>query len=636
MGQSERTGRQQVAEPGFRDLLLLALWMGGLTGILEGAGFYGARADLWIGRDVFGSTADASILYLSPLFTLLVYGGVALLLQLLFLAVRVTAVLRVRLAFGVFSFLTFFDWLWLTERLRSYTAVILALGLACAAERWFRRQWQRVLELSPRLFAAAAFYVCLVAGVVSFMTWRQERTVQAALPAPPSGAPNIVLIILDTVRADHLSVYGYGRKTTPHLERLAAEGILFDNAVAPSSWTFPSHVSLLTGRYPREHGAVLNAYDRRYATVASSFDELGYLTGGFSGNMDWFAAGRGMTQGFLHFEDWFWSLSGRFAQTGYGKLVSSWISAATSNGLVLGYKRAGDVNRTALRWLDASPKRPFFLVLNYYDANAGGERPPAAFRGMFSSTPLPPPAGSAGEFAPSEIDRVRSNEYDGALAYMDSCVGELLEGLRQRRLADNLVVVVTSDHGDLHGEHGLHGHRMALYWELLHVPLIIWGLPGQPAGLHVARPVSLVSLPNTLLDIAGGKQTERFPAPSMSQLWTGRGEDSAWPFPIAELAQMKFPGLEDMPNYSGSLSAIVTPRWLLIEHSVHGPALYDWRKDPENLHDLVTSMQGKPVASRLLSCVQEQTPVRGETNCGKAEGLASAPSDGANSTGSVP
>ena len=633
MSEGRTNGVQQRGEPRFRDLLFLALWMGGLTGLLEGAGFYGARAELWLGQGVFGTTADASILYLSPLFTLLVYGAVALVLQIFFAVLGTAAELRARVAFGVLAFLSFYDWLNLTERLKVYSAVLLAVGLACGAERWFRKHWRRVLELSPRLCAASAAYICVVGATVSILAWQRERAALAALPAPRAGAPNIVLIILDTVRADHLSVYGYARKTTPNLESLAANGVLFDNAVAPSSWTLPSHVSLLTGRYPREHGAVLNGYDRRFATVTSSLEELGYLTAGFSGNMDWFAAGRGMTQGFQHFEDSFWSVSSKFAETGYGRLASTWLSAATSDRLVLGYKRAEDVNRTALRWLDAAPRRPFFLVLNYYDANAGGARPPAAYRNLFSSTPLPPPAGTAGEFAPAEVDQNRSNEYDGALAYMDRCAGEFLQGLRQRGLAENLVVVLTADHGDLLGEHGLHGHRIALYWELLHIPLIITGMSGQPRGVHVERPVSLVSLPNTLLEIAGQREPGGFPAPSLTELWKAGTDAAAWPYPIAELARMNFPGLEKMPNYSGSLSAIATPRWLLIEHSAHGPALYEWRQDPVNLHDLAKTPEGEPITSRLLECVNQKSALRGAANCGGSEGLSSAVVGGATSAG---
>jgi arylsulfatase A-like enzyme len=461
-----------------------------------------------------------------------------------------------------------------------------------------------VLDLSPRLFAASAAYLCVVALGVSLIDWQREKAARAVLPSPRPGAPNILLVILDTVRADHLSAHGYARKTSPFLESLAAGGTTFDDAVAPSSWTFPSHVSILTGRYPREHGAVLNGYDGRYPTVASSFDQLGYLTAGFSGNMDWFASGRGMTSGFQHFEDGFWSVGSIFSQTGYGHLIHDWIASATGNRLVLGYKRARDVNRTALRWLDAAPKRPFFLVLNYYDANAGGALPQKPYRDMFSTVPLPPPARSSQESLPAEIDRARSNEYDGALAYMDLCIREFLEALRQRGLSENLVVVVTSDHGDLLGEHGMLGHRNTLYWDLIRVPLIFSGIPGQPRGLRIERPVSLVSLPATLLEIAGQSEASGFPAPSLTRLWKTPGDAASWPFPIAELAQMPFPGLESNPNYSGSLSAIVTPRWLLIDHSADGPALFDWLHDPENLHDLIATSGGKALSAALTGCLQ--------------------------------
>jgi arylsulfatase A-like enzyme len=588
----------------FRDLLFLALSMGALTGFLEGAGFYGAQAGRWVGHGLFGSTAEPSILYLSPLFTLLVFGCVALVLLLFFSVFGTAGATRLRVIFFVLAFLAFFDWLWLTEYFALYSAVILALGLAAVAGRWFQRHWQGALKLTPRFLAGSVVCICVAGLGVNFITWRQENSAWAALPPPPAGAPNVVLIILDTVRADHLSAYGYGRKTTPYLETLAAQGTVFDNAVASSSWTLPSHVSILTGRYPREHGAELNGYDGRYATVASAFDRMGYVTGGFSGNMDWFASARGMAGGFQHFEDAYWSVGANFAQTGYGRILGNGLAWATGQRLVVGYKRAGDVNRTALQWLDTAPKRPFFLVLNYYDANSGGAVPEPAFRDLFSSSPLPPPARGEAEFVPAEINKSRSDEYDGALVYLDRCVREFVEALRERGLDKNLVVVVTGDHGDLHGEHGLHGHRNALYWELLHVPLIFWGNPELPRGMRVEQPVSLVSLPATLLEIAGRKDANAFPAPSLAELWRGGGGVPAWPLPISELAQMQYPGLEKQPNYSGSLAAIVTPRWLLIDHSAHGPALYDWPQDPENLHDLSGKPGGGALAAALTGCLQ--------------------------------
>jgi len=606
MPEGDLKAGQRRLEFGFRWLFLLALSMGALTGFLEGVGLYGAQARRWLGVGIFGSVAEPAILYLSPISGLLVFGAVALLLQIFFLAFRIAETTRIRVTLGVLCALGCFDWLWLSEGFALYGAIILAIGLGCASERWFRRRWEKAFALAPKMLGVSVVYICVVALGLTVAARRHEAEARAALPAARPGSPNIVLVILDTVRADHLSVYGYSRKTSPFLEKLAAQGVAFDNAVAPSSWTFPSHVSMLTGRYPHEHGAELNAYDGRFATVASSFDQLGYLTAGFSGNRDWFAAARGMTVGFQHFEDAYWSVASMLAQTGYGNLANELLGWATHDRVVIGYKRAGDVNRTALRWLDSAPKRPFFLVVNYYDANAGGAEPRKGYRRMFSSAPLPPPARAADEFLPAEIDKGRSDEYDGALVYEDGCVRELVEALKERGLADNLVVIVTSDHGEMLGEHGLHGHRNALYWDLIHVPLIFWG-NGVPAqGERVEQPVSLISLPATLLDLAGGKGMGSFPAPTMTALWNTSGDVPSWPLPISELAEMHYPGREKLPNYSGSMAAIVTPQWLLIDHSMNGPALYDWSADPENLHDLADTTDGESFATALAGCLLER------------------------------
>lgn len=596
--------QQQREKIRFRDVLFLALSLGAATGFLEGAGLYGFQASRWAGQGFFGTAVALPILYLSPLFTLLVFGGVALLVEGCLRALRIAANTRAQIVFGAVCFLACFDWLALTDHLGRIAVITLALGLASAGARWFGHHRRRALALAPRLFTACAAAIGAMALAVSLGDWQREHAARAALPSPSRTAPNVVLIILDTVRADHLSVYGYERKTTPFLETLAANGTVFDDAVSTSSWTLPSHVSILTGRYPREHGANLNGYDGRYATVASSFERLGYLTAGFSANMDWFASGRGMTGGFQHFEDGFWSTGAMFANTGYGILIRDWLAEASGNRLVLGYKRAEDVNRTALQWLDAAPKRPFFLVLNYYDANSGGALPLRSYRNVFTGQPLPPPARSAGEFAPGAVDRSRSDEYDGSLSYIDSAVKQFLESLRQRGLAENLVVVVTADHGDLLGEHGLLGHRNALYWDLIHVPLIFWGVAGLPRGLRIERPVSLISLPATLLEIAGQNAPGGFPAPSLAQLWKAGGDGQVWPFPVADLAQMNFPGLENNPNYSGALSAIVTPRWLLIHNSERGATLYDWPQDPENLRNLAARPGAEALSTALLNCLR--------------------------------
>ena len=605
--------------------------MGALMGVLEGLGLYVARADHWLGSGLFGSTAHISVLYLCPLFGMTLLAGVSLVAWLAMAALRVGTAMRTRMIFGLLSFLLAFDWMWLSERVSLYTAFIVALGLGVAAARWFPWAGRRILEVSPKAFALLAAYVSIAAFATIFSSWQQENAALAALPAPQPGAPNVVVIVLDTVRADHTSAYGYRRQTTPYLQQLAAEGTVFENAVATSSWTLPSHISMLTGRYPREHGAVLNGYDGRYATAASAFDAMGYMTAGFSGNMDWFTSARGMAQGFHHFEDGYWSLVAAFAQTGYGSLLTEVLARSTDNRTVLGYKRAHDVNETALRWLNSAPKRPFFLVLNYFDAHADSAIPLPPFRGMFESQPAVAPPGSTAEFEASEIDKARSDEYDGAIAYMDACLKEFVQSMRQRGLADNLVVVVTADHGELLGEHGLSGHRNALYWDLIHVPLVFWGGRAVPKDLRVDRPVSLASLPATLLELSGQRAAPGFSAPSLARLWQADADAEDWPFPISELAQMKYPGLQKMPNYSGSMAAVVTPHWLLIEHSTHGPSLFAWPEDKENRHDVVASHRREALkASAALAgcpraglhgtdCLVEDTEVDVQNRAGELE-----------------
>ena len=159
--------------------------------------------------------------------------------------------------------------------------------------------------------------------------WLQERNAVAHLPTAAAGAPNVLVIVVDTLRADHVSSYGYARPTTPNFDRMAQQGVLFDNAISPCSWSLPSHVSLLTGLYQFEHG-IGNVQPEpwlgwgRKAWAASPLWERrwsnrGYRTGAFSANRTYFSASLGFGRGFHHFEDYFHSPSDMFVRTLYGR-----------------------------------------------------------------------------------------------------------------------------------------------------------------------------------------------------------------------------------------------------------------------------------------------------------------------------
>src|SRR5262249_52096907 len=182
---------------------------------------------------------------------------------------------------------------------------------------------------------------------------RSETRALSQLPVSLPGAPNVLLIVVDTLRADHLSVYGYARPTSPNIDRLAGNGLLFRNAVSASSWTLPSHASMLTGLYPHSHGA--EAEDNLgtgFRTLAEALSAEGYRTAGFSANGT-FSRRRGFGRGFIHFEDDFQNLPGMSRETAFGYRLEEILSRLHLLDDKPGRLRAEQINRSALHWIDA-------------------------------------------------------------------------------------------------------------------------------------------------------------------------------------------------------------------------------------------------------------------------------------------
>jgi len=452
----------------------------------------------------------------------------------------------------------------------------------------------------------------VAAVVLGGRAWRGRQAEAALRPAP--GAPNVVVIVIDTLRADHLGAYGYTRPTSPTLDRLAREGVLFERAFSASSWTVPSHASMLTGRHLFEHKVDWDGtLDGRYPTISEELQRRGYRTGAFSANLVAFNPHWGFDRGFIRFEAGFHSASDALLRTLYGRYFRSQVLRRLGAGGA-GQKPASQVNRAALDWIDRHPDRPFFAFLNYFDAHEPYVSPPL-FAGRFASE-------SAGA-APTRRDRRRPSsdqlkqiperrlqrmrdDYDAAIAYIDDRIARLLEALEERQLGRDLIVVVTSDHGEAFGEHGTIWHRVTLYRELIHVPLIVWAPGRAPAGLRVDRPVSHTALPATLLDLLGERDHAPFPPPSLASLWR-EPAPRGFPPPIAEVSIAPFDGHVGTPIYSGSLRAIVSPRWHYIVSSNGDDELYDWEGDPAELHDLSDTPHGRAAARRLAECLRMLT-----------------------------
>src|SRR3989440_749095 len=382
-------------------LLLLASWFGIGTGLIEGAGLLIFQRINWA---EWGGVIHVSkqILWISPLVDLLFFLILALLV---WSASRLSArIPSIRVLCFLLSFLAVYDWLTLTNRLYHRASVLLALGVAAAFTRWFGSHESQTVRFWKRSTPwLVAFFLLAFAGIQSGK-WLHEQRAVANLPAATPGSPNVLVIVIDTLRADHLSSYGYGRPTSPQFDQLAKNGVLFQNAVAPCSWTLPSHASLLTGRYPFEHGLKnvqpwlgwgqknLNGF----ATLGEAMHRGGYRTGAFSANRIFFTRNVGLGRGFMHFEDYFDSVGDSFVRTLYGREfarlylnrsenskvtralrylgLESWLDKDSEGSGDFGgaygvRKRASVVNQELLHWIDRDQRHPFFAFLNYLDVH---------------------------------------------------------------------------------------------------------------------------------------------------------------------------------------------------------------------------------------------------------------------------
>jgi arylsulfatase A-like enzyme len=346
--------------------------------------------------------------------------------------------------------------------------------------------------------------------------WRWD---DGGRPLPPAGSPNVLLVVLDTVRADHLSLYGYQRSTTPRLDRLAGRGIRFDRARASAPWTLASHANMFTGRWPHELGVEWNCPPRTEApTLAEHLGSIGYATAGFAGNTFYCSYDSGLDRGFGHYEDHVldWLGAARTDRTlnevlkligGLGRFLP--ISYRTSLALSEGERKdAATVNREFLGWLSRrrEPGRPFFAFLNYVDAHAPYLLPPGA-RSRFGPAPMTEAEmrflgddwteANRRRF-PRAARRLVRDAYDNCLAYLDDRVGDLIDDLRDRGVLDQTLIIVTADHGEGLGEHELFEHGESLYRTEIRVPLLIV----LPAGRDRSDSPAVVDTPVSLRDIA--------------------------------------------------------------------------------------------------------------------------------------
>jgi arylsulfatase A-like enzyme len=585
-----------------KDTLALAAGFGLITGLVEGLLLFALHQTGWLTWRLYNRAIWYETLWIAPLVDLILFGLAGLVFTLVG-NVFGKETLRKVLWF-VFSCLCLFDWLFaiLYGRISLIAIFVLAVGLSVQVFNSLSKRENLVAQMVRRVLPWLAGLVVALFVVIQGGGWVREKVGTRGLPEPQSDAPNVIVIVVDTLRADHLTSYGYERDTTPFMDSLASEGVRFDNAISPSSWTQPSHASILTGRHTYEHQAETEPLDDSYPTIGEVMQKNGYRTAAFSANTLFFTRRQGFGRGFLHFEDDYYSVPDAFLNSSlYGFLFDFYgLRKALNYEGVPARRIASDINRSVLKWVDQDTDRPFFVFMNYFDVH-DPYTPPEPYRNKYASVPNPGGLinGFMERFHPdltpeqlqSEIDA-----YDGAISYVDDEIRNLFNALEQRGLLENTIVIITSDHGESLGEHGLLQHSASLYLQEIHVPLIIWGPGLVPAGTVIDSPVSLVGLPVTIMELLHANDGT-FPGRSLTMLFeetTAR----AWPQPIAELAHL--PGAAEInPSTHGALKSVVGDEMQYIVHEKFGEELYDWRSDPEETKNLISEPSSRSVAENF-------------------------------------
>jgi len=484
-------------------------------------------------------------------------------------------------------------------RLHPIAAVILAIGVGVQASRIIVHRRSAFVRLVRLTVVPAAAIVMISAALVTGLRLWNERQLMAALPPPPRNAPNVLLIVLDTVRAENLSLYGYGRPTTPALERLARSGTRFDRAVSTSSWTLPSHASMFTGRYHHELSVGwTNPLDAAFPTLAEVLSRRGFLTAGFIANTLYCGRQSGLSRGFVHYEDyevgpgWFVNNSALLQRVSDQYSLREIIG----NYELPGRKYAPTVNAAFLRWLSRKGDRPFFAFLNYFDAHEP-YLPPAPYDTKFGAQRRRGNVWLPEDWTPTADEAVAERDaYDGAIAYLDHHLGALFDELRQRGVLDDTIIIVTSDHGDEFAEHRLMSHGRSLYMPSVHVPLLIRYPPSVPQGATVPGWVTIADIPATVLDLLGSRGDEGISGASLATTWNGSAGTTRPA--LAELRKaLRMP--EWFPVSKGDLYSLVADDYHYIRNGDGREQLYDVTRDQGERHDLADTEEGRIVLKRL-------------------------------------
>jgi arylsulfatase A-like enzyme len=389
-------------------------------------------------------------------------------------------------------------------------------------------------------YASVALAALALLALSSCQSHPDQRAVEAT---------DVVFIVVDTLRADHVSLYGYPRATTPQLEAFAHDAVVYENAISPGTWTVPAHAAMFTGMWPSYAGAERVAADRilttpidpRAATLAELLQARGFRTAAFVANTTYVARVLGFHRGFDEFFDW--------------KLGA-----------------ADGVRNALVRWLEPRSDR-VFVFANILDPHEPYE-PPKPYDTRFPGADSRYGAQMtslllSGVRATPEIQAHFVSRYDGEVAFTDEQLGALFADLKRVGRYDGALVIVTSDHGELLGEHGLAGHGLAPYEQLVRVPLMVKYPRNARAGSRVARRVSTLGVFATIFAQIGA------PLPPNTQSRPLDDEQAVW------VEDVDVEGHRVRVGYEGTHKLVTREN-----ADVTTTALYDLAADPGELHPI--------------------------------------------------
>lgn len=593
---------------GVRSFLLAGLWLGLVYGLAEAAEF--CLLGLVPGALAWRSGNALPIVWVAPI----VYAIVGLALATLFWALTFAA--RRVDWMKAFVFVMLAGGAYLGARVQgqiiaAWASLILALGIAIQLTRVFARRRDQMLAMMRRTLLPVAGVVAVLAVAQPMASAALERRALERVPPGASG-PNILLLVADTLRADHLSDNGYGRPT-PRIDRLAAESVSFLDAYSASSWTLPAHASLMTGRRMHEHRAGRESHpflDKQFPTLAEVLGRAGYVSSGFVANTFWCGRQTGLDRGFVHYEDFYTKLGDALARTVLGRLLVYEALPHVGELDIPGRKSAADINDHVLRWIDGLGGRPFFVFANYMDVH-GPYIPPPGYDGRYAGTKLDRRFGSEIEVGmldentrvpdPATL-RASIDRYDESLFYLDEQIGTLLDELARRGLLDRTIVVFTSDHGENFGEHDLIYHGHSLYQEQIRIPLIVRFPSRITGGTRQTRPIGLEQVPSMLVELAGLTENP-FPKYAPNPAEASDRDDVA----VSEVGRRR--GVpETWPTASGGLKSVQTERWQLIVNDTGTAELYDLATDPKQAHNLAQDSNHVETLTKLRLRLSAEVP----------------------------